>query len=178
MSAAHLILNAIAFQLAWFAALYGGILNSLSLALFPAMIVAAWHLYQMRALVRPEFALFLILIVLGFVFESVFIALGAITFVGSPLFGFGPPLWILAMWLAFATLPNGCLAWLKGKWVLQILLGGLTGPLSYLAGGKLGGATLHEPVLQSLAIIGIGWAIALPVIFWVAERLSARQNGA
>lgn len=124
----------------------------------------------------PQIGLLIGTIVLGFAFESMFIALGSITFVGTPLFGFGPPLWILAMWLAFATLPHGCLNWLRGKWALQIVLGGLTGPLSYLAGGKLGGATLHEPVLTSLAIIGAGWAIALPLIFWLADRLSASQN--
>lgn len=177
MSVAAVIINAITFEIAWFAALYGGILNSLALALLPALALAIWHLFLMRTQIPSQLLLFIALILLGFVVESAFIAFGAIIFVGSPLFGFGPPVWVLAMWFAFATLPHGCLNWFRGKWILQILLGGLTGPLSYLAGGKLGGATLHEPVLTSLVIIGIGWAIALPVIFWVADRLTVRENG-
>lgn len=178
MPVSALVINAVAFQIAWFAALYGGIYDWLTLALLPALLAAIWHLSRHHSHITKEIGLFVGVIILGFFIEAAFIALGAITFIGTPLFGFGPPLWILAMWLAFATLPHGCLGWLRGKWVLQIILGGLTGPLSYLAGGKLGGATLHEPVLTSLAIIGIGWAIALPVIFWMAGRLRADQNGA
>jgi hypothetical protein len=178
MPVSTLVINAVLFQVAWFAALYGGIYEWLILAILPASAAAIWHLYVLRAHIKAELALFVSVVILGFVIESAFVALGMIVYVGSPLFGFGPPLWILAMWLAFATLPNGCLAWLKGRRVLQIILGGLTGPLSYLAGGKLGGATLHEPVLTSLAIIGAGWAIALPIIFWVAERLTGRHSKA
>jgi hypothetical protein len=173
MSSRSLIINAIAFQMAWFAALYGGVYNWLMLALLPAILAAIWHLFLRREQVKPEIGLFGGVLILGFLVESVFIALGTITYVGTPILDFGPPLWIMAMWLAFATLPHGCLNWLHGKWLLQIVLGGLSGPLSYLAGGKLGGATLHEPVLQSLTIIGAGWAIALPLIFWLAGR----QNG-
>lgn len=120
--------------------------------------------------------LIIAVLVLGFGVESLILALGTLIYVGNPVLLYGPPVWIMAMWLAFATLPHGCLNWLQGKWALQVILGGLTGPLSYLAGGKLGGATLNEPVWQSLAIIGVCWAIALPVIFWFAERLTARQN--
>lgn len=177
MSPRALVINAIAFQLAWFSALYGGVSDWLTLAWLPAVIAAIWHLYQSRSHITQEMRLFIGVLLLGFICESGFIALGAITYLGSPLFGFGPPHWIMAMWLAFATLPHGCLNWLRSKWILQAILGGLTGPLSYLAGGKLGGATLHEPVLTSLAVIGAGWAIALPIIFLVAELLSARQNG-
>lgn len=172
MLVSNLVINAVAFQIAWFAALYGGIYDWLTLATLPALLAAIWHLSRNRTLLKAEIGLFVGVIILGFLVETGFIALGAIAFVGKPLFGFGPPLWILAMWLAFATLPNGCLSWLKGKWILQILLGGLTGPLSYLAGGKLGGATLNEPILQSFAIIGIGWAIALPIIFWMTDQLT------
>lgn len=178
MPVSTLIINAVLFQVAWFTALYGGVYEWLILAVLPASAAAIWHLYVVREHYRAELVLFLSVVILGFVIESAFITLGTIVYVGAPLFGFGPPLWILAMWLAFATLPHGCLNWLRGKWLLQIVLGGLTGPLSYLAGGQLGGATLPEPVFLSLAIIGVGWAIALPLIFWLADRSSGRQNSA
>lgn len=177
MSSRALIINAVAFQSAWFAALYGGKYDWLTLALLPALLAAIWHLFQTRRDRATEIRLFVGVIILGFGVESLFIALGGITYIGAPLFGFGPPLWIMAMWLAFATLPHGCLIWLKSRSILQFILGGLSGPLSYLAGAKLGAATLGEPIFQSLAIIGIGWAVALPIIFWLADRLRARQNG-
>lgn len=178
MSASKILLNAVAFQIAWFAALYGGILDLALLAVLPALAAATWHVVLMRHQARSELKLFAAVLVLGLVVETAFVTLGTITYIGSPLYVFGPPLWILAMWLAFATLPNGCLNWLHGKRLLQVVLGGLTGPLSYLAGGKLGGATLHEPILASLAIIGIGWALALPAIFWVADYLRGEENRA
>lgn len=178
MPVSTLLINAIAFQLAWFAALYGGILNSYALALLPAFAAAIWHIYGVGKQIRGEIALIFAVLALGFAIESAFIALSAIIYIGAPLLGFGPPLWIMAMWLAFATLPNGCLNWLKSRSILQFILGGLSGPLSYLAGAKLGAARLGEPIFQSLAVIGIGWAIALPIIFWMGDRLSARQNEA
>lgn len=173
MPVSALIINAIAFQIAWFSALYGGKNDWLTLSLLPAALAAIFHLVLRRHSLKAGIRLMIGVLILGFLVESAFIALGAIGYVGTAIFGFGPPLWIMAMWLAFATLPHGCLDWLRGKWLLQIVLGGLTGPLSYLAGAKLGGATLYGPVLQSLAIIGIGWAIALPMIFGLADRLRA-----
>jgi hypothetical protein len=178
MPVSAILINAIAFQLAWFAALYGGILNSVALTILPAFVAVIWHIFRAGTWFKGELALVSVVLVLGFAVESIFIALGAITYIGAPLFGFGPPVWIMAMWLAFGTLPHGCLTWLQGKWVLQFILGGLFGPLSYLAGAKLGAATLSEPMFTSLAVIALGWALALPAIFWLAVRLSTRQNGA
>ena len=76
------------------------------------------------------------------------------------------------MWLAFATLPRASLRWLAGRWKLQALLGAVLGPLSYLAGAELGAATLFQPTGLSLIAIGIGWALAMPLIFLLAETIN------
>jgi Protein of unknown function (DUF2878) len=166
-----LLANAVLFQIAWFAALYGGIEDWLTLTLLPACVAVIWHLFLRRRSLLREIALVAATVLLGFGVETLYVTSGVIVYSGQPLFGFGPPLSILAMWLAFATLPHGCLGWLQGKKRLQILLGGLLGPPSYLAGAKLGGAILSEPVWLSLLLIGAGWAMALPVLFRLAEFL-------
>ncbi|NBR12452.1 MAG: DUF2878 domain-containing protein, partial [Alphaproteobacteria bacterium] len=76
-----------------------------------------------------------------------------------------PPLWILALWLAFATLPDGALSWLEGRTILQIIFGAVGGPLSYLAGEKLGAAELHGSFAYAMAVLAFAWAVATPLCF-------------
>jgi hypothetical protein len=84
-----------------------------------------------------------------------------------------PPVWIAAVWFGFGTLPNASLAWLKGRWKTQAILGALSGPLTYWAGVKLGAATLPDPgAAGALFAIGLAWALALPAIFLMAEAIS------
>ena len=52
-----------------------------------------------------------------------------------------------------------------------MFLGAVFGPLSYVGGVKLGAATLPEPMLGSLVIISVGWALAMVLMFQVADRL-------
>ena len=79
------------------------------------------------------------------------------------------PIWILTLWLAFATTLNQSLSWLKNHLWLSALLGMLGGPLAWLGGMHLGGLTLSDPFM-SLVIIGCGWAVIMPVLFILANR--------
>jgi Protein of unknown function (DUF2878) len=56
--------------------------------------------------------------------------------------------------------------------VLQALLGAICGPLSYVAGEALGAAQIAEPRLWSIGVIGMAWAMALPLMFVMADALA------
>jgi len=172
-SAIKSLLNFILFQLAWFAAIIGGAAGYDGLAALPAVIVVMLHLGLNRSLWRGELWLIAGVTLLGLIVETAFISLGALHYAGSEAGAMLPPLWILALWLAFGTLPNGSLHWLKGKTLLQIGLGAALGPLSYVAGVRLGAATLGEPEWLSIIVIGIGWGLAMPIMFRLAKRLEA-----
>lgn len=82
-----------------------------------------------------------------------------------------PPLWLVVMWMAFATLLNVSLAWLKHRLMLAAVLGFVGGALAYYAGARLGAMQLGQPLGLSLAAIGALWAIAFPALLYAARRL-------
>ena len=172
------IANFILFQLAWFAAVVGGARGWPILGVLPAIVVVAIHLGSNLAQVKQEIMLVLGVTALGAIFETAFIALGTLHYTRPGDNAALPPIWIIALWFAFGTLPHGSLKWLSGRIWPQLLLGAIFGPLSYLGGVKLGAATLGEPIVISLAVIGCAWALALALIFKMADRLRAELSHA
>jgi len=84
------------------------------------------------------------------------------------------PGWILALWALFATTLNASLRWLKGRPVLAVSLGAVVGPLSYVAGVKLGAVALVEPASGYAALV-VEWAVAMPVLMALADRFNGVQ---
>jgi len=167
----RLAANFLLFQLAWFAAVMGGAADRLWIACAPALGVCLLHLWLNRTKWRSEIVTILAVTALGIALETVFIHAPALLYHGMAADDFFPPVWIVALWLAFGTLPHGSLRWLSGRLFLQIGLGAVFGPLSYLAGGRLGAAELVEPVSTSLIIIALGWGVIMPAIFVVCRAI-------
>lgn len=170
------LLNFVLFQASWFAAILGGAAGWAVTGSLPGVITAAVHLGFFTGARLREAGLILAVTLLGLVIETAFMAGGVIAYTGTVPGQILPPVWIIAMWLAFGTLPNGSLKWLSGRWKLQVLLGAVFGPLSYLGGAKLGAATLPDPSFSALVAIGIGWGLAMPVIFLLAETINGRPE--
>jgi hypothetical protein len=61
------------------------------------------------------------------------------------------------------------MGWLKGRPWLASLLGALGGPLSYMAGEKLGGIRLENPEMALLAL-ALAWAVIMPAIAALAQK--------
>ncbi len=163
--------NFILFQIAWFAAIVGGARGWPVLGSVPALLVVAIHLSMNRNHLKQELLLILGVTVLGVIVETGFVSLGALHYAGTNTNAVLPPIWIVALWFAFATLPHGSLSWLSGRLWLQLFLGAVLGPLSYVGGVKLGAATMPEPMIVALVIISVGWALAMVVMFQMADRL-------
>ena len=168
------LLNFLLFQGAWFAAILGGANGWPILGALPALGVVALHLWLNQQQLWRESVLIAAVTVLGFFIEGGFMAAGLLVFTGTEPGQIAPPVWIVALWFAFATLPNASLSWLKGRWRLQAVLGAIAGPLAYVGGAKLGATTVAEPTHLSVFAIGLAWGLALPVIFQLAEHLTPR----
>lgn len=168
------ILNFFLFEASWLAAAMGGAGGWPLLGSIPAVFTAAVHLYLGEEPRLREAGVILAVTLLGLAIETGFIGGGLITYAGTSEGQILPPIWILAMWLGFGTMPHSSLRWLSGRWKLQVLLGAVFGPLSYLGGAKLGAATLPDPSFSALVAIGIGWALAMPAIFLLAETINGR----
>ena len=171
------LFNFLAFEAAWFAAVTGGAAGRPWLGSLPVLCVVAIHLLLNRARLRPEVALILAVTLFGALLETGFMGAGLIHYAGTAAGQVLPPIWIMALWFGFGTLPGASLAWLKGRWFLQALLGAIAGPLTYWGGAKLGAATL-PPGGGALFAIGLAWALALPAIFQLSEAIETRYRAA
>lgn len=78
------------------------------------------------------------------------------------------PSWLVALWANF-VLTLDALQWLASRRVLASALGALGGPLAYLAGARLGAVTLGPTVAEAVAAVALEWAVALPLLLWLAH---------
>ena len=173
-----LLINLVVFNLAWLSSVIGGAQGLPWLGPLAVLIALAIHL---RAALRPaeEVLLIFCCAVLGAVFDSFLVASGWVTYKAGLFSEYLAPYWIITMWMLFATTLNVSMRWLRGKPWLAAAFGMFGGPLAYLSGQKLGGIVLSNQS-AALAALAIGWAIMMPMLIWLSERLDgmpgARRN--
>ena len=166
-----IFLNFIAFQVAWFACVLGGANDRALVGTLVVGAVIGLHLaLAQRPL--PEALLIAVAAVIGLIWDSWLVALGLMSYPTGNIAPGLAPYWIVAMWALFATSLNLSMAWLKGRAWLAALFGAVGGPLAYLAGERLGGVQMPDPVL-ALSAQALGWAVLLPML----TRLATRLNG-
>tara|TARA_B100000519_G_scaffold182129_1_gene174886 strand:+ start:159 stop:680 length:522 start_codon:yes stop_codon:yes gene_type:complete len=84
---------------------------------------------------------------------------------------FFAPLWITSMWCGFSATINHSLQWLRHRYFASVLLGVVSGPLSYLAGIKFGAIEFDAAPIIALLIIAIFYGLTIPIMYWVNEKL-------
>ena len=163
-----MLINFIAFQIAWFACVLGGAHGWPWLGVAVTAAIIALHLYRAR---RPmvEVALLLVSGLLGFGADSLLTGIGLLHFPSGQLHPHLAPYWMAALWMAFATTLNGSLRWLKPHLGLAALLGMIAGPLAYYGGAQLGGVMFSEPLAGLIGVAGV-WTLALPLLLIIAAR--------
>ena len=166
-----LLVNIVVFQAGWFACVLGAAHGRPWLGLpVVAMIVCGWLMSAPRPSALAQLTVLSGLV--GFSWDSWLTVSGMIGYAPGPLSPPLAPLWILALWLLFATTLSVSLRWLQTKLLLAALLGALAAPLSYYAAARMGALTLLrvQPALWAQAV---GWALLLPLLLRLARRLDA-----
>jgi hypothetical protein len=176
MTALLSLLQFLAFDAAWFAAVAGGAGGWPWLGSLAAVAVVGVHLWLNRRAFWPEVRLILVILLFGVLLETGLMGAGVIHYTGVEAGHILPPVWIWALWLGFATLPTGSLGWLANRWKTQALLGALFGPLAYWTGAKMGAAQLPDPSGPALLAIAVAWALAFPAIMMMAQAISPRPS--
>lgn len=163
------LFNLAAFQAGWFSCVLGAANGYPLTGPLVVLGVVAIHL-AMAA--RPERELMLIVLagMLGALLDSALLRTGWLTYPNGMIWAGTAPYWIIAMWLSFATTLNVSLRWLRGRAWAALTFGAIGGPLSYLAGARLGGL---EFVKQgaALAALAVGWAFVTPLLVVLSQRL-------
>ena len=163
-----MVLNAVVYQCAWFACVLGAAAQRPAIGIAVAAAAVLWHLHGARA-PRRELQLIGIAVVAGALFESLLIASGWVRMAPSVLLGSFTPLWMVALWAAFATTLNVSLRTLRRRHLLCALLAAVGAPLAYAAAARLG-AMQWERAPAAIVLIAAGWALILPMLMRAALR--------
>jgi hypothetical protein len=163
----------VAFQAFWLVAV-GGAARGLPWAgLLALPVLLAVHARLVPADERGRELAFVVAVgVLGAALDSALKAL-AVTRYPSSEGGWALPVvppFIAALWAGFATLPRFSLGWLRGRPVLTALLVALGGPLSYLAGVRMGAVEAGEGPAPAWLALAVEYALVTPLLLRLAPR--------
>lgn len=162
----HPLFNALWFNLFWLVAVMG------REALLPlALLLLALH-FLLAATRRHELLLVLAIALPGVVMDALLSYFGIYRFHQGELL----PLWLVALWVAFAVSVPRSLGFLARFPLLAILFGAVGGTLSYFGGSKLGAVTLAEPLTTSLAMIAVLWAILFPLFLYTSTLIRRKLS--
>jgi hypothetical protein len=165
----NLLINVTAFKLGWLSSVFGGAQQLPWLGPLVVFLAVAIHLARAQ---RPRSELMLIVScgLIGTVFDSALVAAGWVTFPSGMVSDSMAPYWIITMWMLFGTTINLSMRWMRGRPLLASAFGFVGGPLAYIAGHKIGGIQfVDQPA--AVAMLAIGWAIMMPLLMHLGERL-------
>lgn len=154
------------FQVAWFACVIGAGKAMPWLGVIVTIAILVWHLYRAKQ-VKPELSLMLSALIIGGAFDQAMLSYSYINYVSNGWNVSLVPVWILALWLAFATTLNVSLRWMRGRHFVAIFFGSVGGPIAYFGAEKLGAVMLHG--YSSYIALSIGWAIITPLLLSISS---------
>jgi hypothetical protein len=159
------ILTFLSLQAGWFACVLGAASGRPLVGVLVVLLVVVAHL--VTSVDRLALALTLTAAaVVGLVVDGSLTLGGVLTFPAHASIGWPVPIWMLALWVNFA-LAIDALSWLGRRPLAAMLAGAVGGPLSYLAGARLGAVTLGPSDPVALAAVGVAWMVAMPLLLCV-----------
>ena len=168
----NVLANFLFFQAGWFATVLGAANGAPWLGPLAVLVAVVLHLRTAND-AAAELRLLASAVALGLLADSLLLATGWIAYPnGSWLPGLAP-YWIVTLWALFATTLNVSMRWMSGRYLLAAVFGAIGGPLSYLAGARLGAMTFVQTE-AALAALAVGWGLAMPLLMWLAARFDER----
>lgn len=169
----RIAVNILGHQLAWWACVLSARADAASIGIGVTAGVVAVHLIVSPAR-RFEVWFIPFAAALGYAVDTIATLLGALQFDGNPQPALPTPLWIAALWLAFATTIHTSFSWLHNRLIVAAFLGAASGPLAYAGGAVLDVVTLPQPVF-SVVVLGVLWGATLPILVVIAARAARKE---
>lgn len=166
------LINILSFKAGWVASVAGAAASVPVLGAAAATGVVSFHLWRIKN-VRAEAQLLIFAALIGLAWESALVWAGLINYDAGFLVPGFAPYWIVAMWVLFATTLNVGMRWLRRNVIVTSLVGAVGGPLAFMAGESMGAVSFNNPS-TSLVVIGIGWALLLPLLVKLATRFDGQ----
>jgi FtsH-binding integral membrane protein len=167
-------INFVGFQTAWMAAVFGAAGGNYWIGPVVVLLWLAIHIF-LSGRPKLEIQIALTALSIGLLIDTLMIGSGTYTPPGLIGDWILPPPWMLALWINFGTVVNGSLSWLKGRYGLGGFLGSLGGPAAYFSGHRLGALAFHPPLMTHLAWMAMAWAVAVPLLFFLADKIEKKD---
>lgn len=163
------------YQTGWFACVLSLAYQSQWIGVVIAFALLGTHVWlsndrQLQVTLIVIFASF------GLMLDSLQLRLGVFAFPVDGVLGSLPPVCILLLWMQFATTTRYSMIWLRKRYTLSALFGFVGGPLAYFAGERLGAIQFLSPRLFHYALVGCLWALSVPILIFVSDRLAMRYK--
>lgn len=168
-------INFVLFQACWFACVWGAANDYSWLGPFLVALSVPLQVFLLTERYREEFFFVIICGLTGFFLETILILVRVYSLPGQTNILLCPP-WMAALWFNFAMLVSISLSWLKGRYLLAGILGGLAGPVAYWGGEKLGALTVADASGQGYLPLAVVWALALPALIYMHSRLTHHKR--
>ncbi len=170
------IINALLFQANWFICIF----MSSSVAAFTTLTLLLLH-YKIFSRDKAEWFLILAFASLGFSCDSVIQLLGVMSFSQALSLSYDSnlalaPLWLLFLWISFATCLNHCLAYLQQRLWLSVVLVIIAIPFNYYMGALMTDSVFLVAETIALFIITVYWAVLLPVFLHFLSKLASPDH--
>jgi hypothetical protein len=168
MPTKKVVLNYLLFQLGWFACVLGATNHLPWIAsIFVFLVVIA----QTHAAPQPksEYLLLFVALIIGGLIDQVLLSN---QFVGYQSNGWSTaivPVWILALWVSFASTLNVSMRWIRDKKMVAFLFGFIGGPLAYMAAEKLDAVQIGPSIISYLAL-SLFWGFAMLALIELAKQ--------
>lgn len=169
-------INFVLFQAAWFGCVLGAANNYQWLGPVLVFVLVPLQIYFLTEHPGIESLFVLMCGLLGFSLETILIMAGVYIPAGSGNVPICPP-WMAALWINFGLLVSISLSWLKGKYLLAAILGGVAGPLAWWGGEKLDALTVADDFVLGYLPLAIIWAVVVPVLLHVHAKIRQDPKG-
>jgi hypothetical protein len=153
--------NLVGFNLVWFGLVYWG--NSF--IPFSLLLLSA-HLYFI-AKVRSELLLIVSITIIGVFIDSLLQYFTVFIFTNSSHI----PFWLVVLWACFGTTICHSLRFLAGSKILQLLVGAIFAPLSYIAGYQFQVVDFGQSLITTYLLLSVIWGVLFVLFFVLQAKL-------
>jgi len=109
-----------------------------------------------------------VVVLIGCLWDMLMVSAGAIRYEDATVLGI--PVWLVCLWLLFATTLMHSLYWMRRYLPLAVMFGALFGPASYWLGSQIAEAELSQPLMESMLTMAVGWGLLFPCgIYWAGK---------
>jgi len=166
------VLNTVLFYAGWILSLKEAAEGNPFYGLLVVLLIIGYHLYRSTHRKADSFLLIMVILV-GPLSDAIYSEVGLLHYNSDhQSIPWLPPIWIFFLWGLFGANVH-LFSWMKKHWLLTVSFGAIGAPLSYLSAIRLGGADLLLPLPWIFLIVGGTWAVLLPTVIWLSDRLKA-----